>query len=167
MRSGALALALAAALLRAPGPSAALRVYDERGRPLATLAAGEGFSLSYVHSVNLSPVDEFYCLGGDGTIRLERMLFDQLSSGMPSGEEDGFAVSGGRFAATPNRSLPEIAIRVSPVTGHGISVGGAPRPLTRWAEVGGLLLLRPVSAEGGRRGYRPRPPRSPRTATPG
>lgn len=73
---------------------------------------------------------------------LQRMLFEQLSTGMPSGDDDGFAVEGGRFATRPHRSLRELQLRVSPVPGHVLTVGGVTKPLTRWAPPGGLLILR-------------------------
>jgi len=144
IRAAAVALACAASMARWAGPEPALRVFGESGEsgePLATMVVGDGFTLSFIHSINLSPVDEEFAVD-DGSLLLRRMSFDQMSTGMPSGDEDGFAVEDGRFVTRPNRRYPEIAVRVSPVPGHVLSVGGRARPLTDWAPVGGLLVLR-------------------------
>ncbi|MBU0926272.1 MAG: DUF1850 domain-containing protein, partial [Spirochaetes bacterium] len=144
-----MALACAASALRWIGPGPALRIYGGSGVPLATISVPAGFTLSFIHSINLSPVDEAFSAGTDGYVTLERMLFDQMSTGMPSGDEDGFAVVGGRFCTTPYRRLREIAVRVSPIPGHDLRAGGRVRPLTRWAPAGGLLVMRAVARPGG------------------
>ncbi len=148
MRRGiAVALACAASLLRWAGAGPGLRLYGESGAVLATIDVPDGFTLSFMHSINLSPVDEEFTVSADGSILLERVLYNQMSTGMPSGDEDGFAVVDGRFATTPRRRLDEIAVRVSPIPGHVLTAGGATRPLTRWAPVGGLLTLRGAGNE--------------------
>lgn len=141
-RGAAVALACAASFLRWIGPAPAVRISGESGLLLATVAAPDGFSLSFIHSINLSPVDEDFRVSDDGSIWLERVRFDQLSTGMPSGDEDGFALIDGRFTTTPRRILPEIAVRVSPIPGHTFSSGGRVRPLTYWTPAGGLLVFR-------------------------
>jgi len=138
----AIALVIAASLMRWLGPRPALVVYDGDHRPMSTISVPQGFSISYIHSINLSPVDEEFSIDAQGDIVLERMLFNQLSTGMPSGDEEGFAVEGGRFVTRPLRHFREIQLRVSPVAGHTMSAGKKLQPLTRWAPVGGLLILR-------------------------
>jgi hypothetical protein len=135
-------LVLAASMAPWAGPRPALVILDEARRPLSTIAVPRGFTVSFIHSINLSPVDEEYVVDAAGEIILERMLFDQLSTGMPSGDEDGFAVEGGRFATRPRRRFKEIQARVSPVPGHSLEHDGKKQALTRWAPVGGLLILR-------------------------
>lgn len=139
-RSALVLIACAAAWARFAGPRPALAMYDESRRPLALIPVPDGFTLSYIHSINLSPVDEDFAVDS-GSLLLERMLFEQLSTGMPSGDEDGFAVEGGKFVTRPMRRMRDIQLRVSPVPGHTLSVSGTTRPLTRWAPVGGLLVL--------------------------
>jgi len=141
LRGAAVLLACAASMIRWVGPRPALRVRDEVGRVVATVAVPDGFVLSYVHSIHLTPVDESFSIGEDGELRLERMLFDQLSTGMPSDEADGFSLVGGRFAVYPDRRLRRLELRVSPVPGHELRVGGRVRRLADWAAPGGLLVL--------------------------
>ena len=141
VRSVAVVLACAASILRWGGATPTLRIYGETGVPLATIAVQDGFTISFVHSVNLTPVDEEFIANDDGSITLVRERFDQLSTGMPSGDEDGFAIENGHFVTKPNRRFPEIAVRVSPVAGHLLGIGTQERPLTYWAPVAGLLVF--------------------------
>lgn len=121
---------------------AALRLYGGDGTVLATVDARAGFTLGYLHSINLSPVDEDFSIGGDGMLTLWRLRFGQLSTGMPSGDEDGFALEGERFVTRPNRAYRSIQLRVSPVPGHELRLtDGKAFPLTRWAPPGGLIVL--------------------------
>ncbi|MBP7263954.1 MAG: DUF1850 domain-containing protein [Spirochaetia bacterium] len=131
-------MALAAALLyRLPGPW--LRLGGADGRPLATLRVEGGFWLGYIHSINLSPVDEYFTVDADGLLTLRELRFDQFGTGMPSGDDDGFAVENGRFVTRPGRRFRIVQAAVSPVPGHRLSTGSGTWLLTRWAPVGGLL----------------------------
>ena len=87
-------------------------------------------------------MDEDFSVAPDGTIVLERMYFDQFSTGMPSGSDDGFVVKDGRFVTYPGRTMKDIALRVSPLAGHTMTIRGKTVPLTRWAGTGSLLRLR-------------------------
>lgn len=144
MRLGSIAVLLAcmASAGRWAGPHPALRIRDESGLLLATIGVPDGFTISYIHSINLTPVDEVFSIA-DGMLRLDREIFEQLSTGMTSGDEDGFAVEDGKFVTRPQRRFAEVALRVSPVPGHVLKVGGLLRPLTVWAPISGLLYLRP------------------------
>lgn len=122
------------------GDGSTLRLFGHDGLALATFSAPDGFSLSFVHSINLSPVDEFFSVGSG--LVLERTEFDQLSTGMPSGAEDGFSLEGGRFVTRPMRRIGALALRVSPVPGHVLGISGRRIPLTRWARPGGLLIFK-------------------------
>jgi len=134
-------LACAASILRWAGPTPILRIFGESGILEASIPVQDGFTISFVHSVNLSTVDEDFMANDDGSITLVRERFDQLSTGMPSGDEDGFSIEAGRFVTRPDRRFPAIAVRVSPVAGHVLRTGSRERPLTRWAPVAGLLVF--------------------------
>lgn len=141
IRSVAVMLACAASILRWAGPAPTLRIFNESGTLAASIPVQNGFTISFVHSVNLSTVDEEFIANDDGSITLVRERFDQLSTGMPSGDEDGFSIENGRFATRPYRRFPEVAVRVSPVAGHLLRIGKHERPLTNWAPVSGLLVF--------------------------
>lgn len=140
-----LSLAILASILHGASPVPLLRIQAEDGVILGSLWVPDGFRIGFIHSINLSPVDEEFRIAPDGTIILERMVFDQYSTGMPSGSEDGFVVEDGRFVTYPERSLDGIALRVSPLEGHTMTYRGRTVPLNRWAKSGALLRLRGVN----------------------
>lgn len=141
---------LCAVFIFSDGPR--LWIFDSQGRALASMRAPRGFSLHFIHSINLSPVDEEFAVTSGGELLLNRVLFDQFGTGMPTGEEDGVRMEEGRYATRPSRIYPEIALRVSPVPGHELRINGAALALKRWAEPGGLLILRAAPGYGlGRR----------------
>jgi hypothetical protein len=140
--STAVALALAASLFRWVGPRPAIIILDESRRVVSTIPVIDRFTISYIHSINLSPVDEEFQIDDTGEIVLRKVSFNQLSSGMPSDDQDGFSVEGGRFVTRPERHFNEIQLRVSPVPGHTLEINGKIRPLTRWTPIEGLLIFR-------------------------
>ena len=140
-----LSLGILASILYGASPVPVLRIQAEDNMILGTIRVPDGFRIRFIHSINLSPVDEEFRIAPEGTIILERMIFDQFSTGMPSGSDDGFVVKDGRFVTYPDRSMKEIALRVSPLSGHTISYRGKTVALTRWAETGSLLRLRGVN----------------------
>lgn len=147
------ALAVSVPLLLYGGPGRSVRLFDQAGAPLATVQVDSGFTLSFIHSINLSPVDEDFEVTDAGRMHLLAVRFDQLSTGMPSGDEDGFSIENGRFVTRPDRSFDELQVRVSPVPGHVLTAEGRTRALTHWAPVGGLLVLRPARPYDRRTGH--------------
>jgi hypothetical protein len=136
-----LSLGILASLLYGVSPIPMLRIEAEDRLILGSIWVPDGFRISFIHSINLSLVDEYFSIGPGGAIILERMVFDQFSTGMPSGGEDGFVVEDGRYATYPGRTMKEIALRVSPLSGHTMTYRGITVALTRWAETGALLRL--------------------------
>lgn len=136
-----LTLGILASLLYGAGPVPMLRIRAEDNIILGTIWVPDGFRIRFIHSINLSPVDEEFRIAPGGAIILKRMMYDQFSTGMPSGDDEGFVIEEGRFATYPDRSMREIALRVSPLKGHTITYRGKTVALTRWAETGSLLRL--------------------------
>lgn len=147
LKAGAFLALMLAAVLAPDGGTPRLWLYDEN-RQLVLSAGTEAFSIGFTHSINLSPVDEEFSIAADGTLVLERELFNQFGTGMPSGEEDGVHMEGGRYVTRPGRKFSELALRVSPVPGHVLRLGGREYELTRWAPVSGLLFLRATALIG-------------------
>ncbi|TFG82044.1 MAG: DUF1850 domain-containing protein [Spirochaetales bacterium] len=123
-----------------------LRITAEDGRPIATIPAKNGFDLSFIHSINLSPVDEEFTMRKNGILVLDKVSFDQFGTGMPTSKEDGVRFEGGRYVTKPARRFKEIPVRVSPVPGHELRIDGRRYALTRWAPPSGLLLF--IAAPG-------------------
>jgi hypothetical protein len=137
-------LCLLGLVFNTPGKVPVVRIINADGTVQATMPVPDGFALTFIHSINLSPVDEYFYVDSGGTIVMDRMVYNQMSTGMPSGDEDGFAIENGRFVVRPQRHLAELAIRVSPVPGHAFVTNGKRRELTRWGSPGALLIIKGV-----------------------
>lgn len=138
---------MAAAVLAA-GAQGRLWIYAEGGRLAAALPAGRGFALRFIHSINLSPVEEFFILGGESSLILQKVSFAQFGTGMPTGDDEVIGMEDGLYVTKPARSFETIELRVSPVPGHELRLDGVIIPLTRWVPPGGMLRLRASPAAG-------------------
>jgi hypothetical protein len=119
----------------------ALRVADDGGRTLALIAIPDGtFAHHYVHTINLSPVDEYFRIEGR-RLRLYELRYDTNSVGMPSDAELGFRIEGGRYVLSMDRSFDRIPLRVSIRPEHGIVANGTYYPFSRWMRPMGPLVL--------------------------
>ncbi|MGQ9824095.1 MAG: DUF1850 domain-containing protein [Desulfotomaculales bacterium] len=108
-------------------PRPCLRVAGESG-PVFFLpfSAGEAFAVSYVHSVEKTPVLEIFTVGEGGRLLLTATEYSSLGVGLPFLEEEGKLVSaGGRFVLTgQSRSFQELCLRVSPVAQQALLYRG-------------------------------------------
>lgn len=50
---------------------------------------GDLFSIRYIHSVNKSPVEDFFLIGNNHGIVLDKSVFYSFGAGVPSAPEDG------------------------------------------------------------------------------
>lgn len=125
---------------------AELLVLDGDGVVKARLELPDGvFDHVYLHSVHKSPVAERFRVESHGlaqaTMRLYELRFRDSGVGMPSDVEGGFRLEGDTFILAMHRSFKTIPLRVSPVVGHGLSVGGVFHPFLAWAAPGKPLVL--------------------------
>lgn len=105
-------------------PVPALRIEDAAGTVLTVLYPEDGrFTLTYVHSIHLTRVDEVYRIR-DGRLELQELRYDTYGVGMPSDEGESFRIENGRFILALHRSFPSIDLWVSHVPGHGIVTTG-------------------------------------------
>jgi hypothetical protein len=119
-----------------------LRLYDEKGRHIASLILPDGsFSHRFVHSIHKTPVDEEYRIEGK-QLALYAIRYDTYGVGMPSDEGENFRIEDGRFVIDLRRSYEKIDIRISHLPGHGISIGGGFFPFTEWADIEDLITLK-------------------------
>lgn len=131
-------LAVFACLPRFP----VLILRNERGKTVARLLCEDGkFVHRYVHSVHLSDVDEEYRIEPDGTLRLLATRFDTLGVGIPYDAENGFTLLDGRFELKMDRCYRSLPIRMSPMPGHVILIGGRTYPLADWFVPGDLVVI--------------------------
>ena len=102
-------------------------VKEERPVLVWAVRPGDEFSLGYIHSVELSPVWDYFRIDESYRIVLYETTFQSLNTGLPStiaGDErliregDHFRISG------MNRSLPFIELQVQERTDNTLIVGG-------------------------------------------
>lgn len=93
-------------------------------------------------------MEEFFRLGGESSLILEKVAFAQFGTGMPTGDDEVIGMEDGLYVTKPARRFGSIELRVSPVPGHELRLDGVIIPLTRWAPPGGMLRLRASPAAG-------------------
>lgn len=124
-----------------------LLVADSRGRILAAFRPRDGrFEHVFIHSVHLTPVEEFFRIGTDekGKARLElyELRYENSGVGMPADAEGGYRLENGKFILAMDRKFYSIPLRVSIVPGHGLIVDGEFHPFTDWAAPESPLLIK-------------------------
>ncbi len=84
------------------------------------VSGGEAFVLSYVHSSENIPVRGIFRIETDGTLALRETQFAGFGPGLPALKPgDAWAIRDGMIvAAGPATPLPEIRVRVAPITRH-------------------------------------------------
>lgn len=93
------------------------------GKLLYCRAAGAGkvFSIRYIHSVNKSPVEDFFVIGESGEIILEKTVFMSFGAGVPASSDDGgsLKVYDDRIEATGiNRRIDNFLLFVGVTAEH-------------------------------------------------
>ncbi len=107
----------------------------------ARMIDGEEWMISYTHSVNRRPVQDFVRVEGSG-LRIVRSRFDAFGAGIPetaTPENPLRFLADGRLEYTVNRPVPEVRIFVGRVAGHVLHVKGREIPFTSLAEPGMAL----------------------------
>ena len=106
---------------------------------------GEEFSITYIHSVNQSPVAEIYQIR-HGAIVLSALEFEDFGAGMPSGLEEGktlFFLPCGRMRI---EGFDRISSSIRYIAGHAVclvlNIGYEKIPFTQLAEPGTLIEFR-------------------------
>jgi len=89
------------------------------------------FTLSYIHSVQKTPVYEVFEISEDNKLILRETTYSSLGVGLPYTEENGtFVNEDGKFRLTGiDREFSSISLRVSPIPEHTIIIGDSTYPL--------------------------------------
>ncbi len=107
----------------------------------ARMSDREEWMISYTHSVNRRPVEDFLRIEGSG-LRILRSRFDAFGAGIPetsTPENPLRALPDGRLEYTVNRPVPDVTIFVGRVAGHALHLRGREIPFTSLAEPGVAL----------------------------
>ncbi len=116
-------------------------VKQEKTVICARMSDGEEWMISYTHSVNRRPVQDFLRIEGRG-LRIVRSRFDAFGAGIPetsTPENPLRFVADGRLEYTVNRSVPDVTIFVGRVAGHVLHMKGLEIPFTSLAKPGMAL----------------------------
>lgn len=107
----------------------------------ARMTDQEEWMISYTHSVNRRPVQDFLRIEGKGLLIL-RSVFDAFGAGIPetsTPENPLRFLADGRLEYTVNRPVEDVAIFVGRVAGHVLHLKGREIPFTTLAEPGMAL----------------------------
>lgn len=82
---------------------------------------GDGFVLTYTHSVEKTPVVETYERQGDELV-ITRMEFSSYGAGLPA-DADVERTADGAFVFEPNDATTELYVSPGPIAGHELRFG--------------------------------------------
>lgn len=122
-------LAIAAAAFFFLGRGELVLCDGDTGTEFARYPMGEDeeFAITFIHSVNATPVTDWYAVDGEGDITLLRTVYYGFGAGVPfdlnegetlSYDEDGAMVIGGI-----DRLIPDFLIFVGTVSDHTLTLG--------------------------------------------
>lgn len=84
------------------------------------------FELGYIHSVLLTPVDEFFEITEDKGLLLQKTVYESFGVGLPYEQvnDSDFEIIDGKFVLYLKRKLDVINMVISPIPKHTITVNG-------------------------------------------
>lgn len=105
---------------------------DNSGEVLLMARLGEEFSVSFIHSVNISPVTEIFQIQ-DGQIVLAALEFETFGAGMPTALEPGQELirlpDGGMRIEGFDRVINSLRFIIGHTTEHTLHIGERHIPL--------------------------------------
>jgi len=132
---------LPAGAAQAAAPQLCLDDFPAGGRLAAVEADGGTFSLSFIHSVSLTPVTDHYRIeaGGDGLRIVQTSeVFRAHGAGLPSIADEtdatGWRFGDGVFEILMQRPVDPLVVRVQPDYRNHLAFEGGQIDLTRWGE---------------------------------
>ncbi len=106
------------------------------------LLPGEGFSLTYNHSVEKTPVQEIYHTRFIGGFIMDKTIFQSYGAGLPL-EDKNFTIDENKFILNDmNIKLDELRIRVSRTPGQIIKINKIKYDLQDISRPGKLITLK-------------------------
>lgn len=141
----------------AVGPACLAIASHPDGTPLAQAEAARGdFTISYVHSVTRTPVEERFRAEGAALVETE-MRFRRHGPGLPTEADPGgtWRREGDTYVVTMDRHFGAIPIRVHADQRWRLTVDGDPRPvnLAQWGNRAIVLSARPGRCLSGPTGH--------------
>lgn len=84
------------------------------------------FELGYIHSVLLTPVDEFFEITEDKKLMLQKTIYESFGVGLPYEQlsDADFEIIDGKFILYLKRQFDVVNMVVSPIPKHTITING-------------------------------------------
>lgn len=112
----------------------------------SSLADSDEFVISFIHSTNLTPVDDYFKIEKDYTITLMESHFESYSVGMPSELNEGEVLelkNGKIIIKNMNRNLPYIDLRIGQlVANHTLIINNKTIPFKIIASPGSMVKIK-------------------------
>ena len=147
MATGALLIALAASVfyMLSDKTQHLLLINERTGKLLYEVEAIDGteFSIVYIHSVNKSPVTEYYQVI-DGQIYLIALRYASFGAGMPTELTEGLVMSRENdsiLITGYDRHIPYLCYVISRIDGHSLDIGGVSTALNTLDKPGEQILF--------------------------
>lgn len=84
----------------------------------------ETFTLGYIHSVLLTPAEEYFRIEDGNQLMLYKTIYESFGVGLPYSQKQWkFDIENGKFILNIERSFDSIPVRVSPIPKHWLSIG--------------------------------------------
>lgn len=100
------------------------------------------FTLFFIHSVQKTPVYEFFKIQDNNTLSLVKTEFSSFGIGLPYTDEGGeLKIKNDRIELKFERDFEKIPIRVSPIPEHAIIIDGKKYPLLDFANPENLIEI--------------------------
>jgi hypothetical protein len=84
------------------------------------------FVLGYIHSVLLTPAEEFFFIDNKQQLNLQKTIYQSFGVGLPYSqrEDSEFEIVDGKFILYRDRTMSEINMIISPIPDHWIEIEG-------------------------------------------
>lgn len=131
----------------AVSPVKTLDIVDRNTRNLLLAlpaAAGEPFTLTYLHSIARRPVEEVFYVTPEGQILVDKTVWDMNGAGLPAGPEPGmeFELEDGKYILSHmGRRYKEVVLAVGWVAQHKLVYRRRILPLARLTPPGQAVRL--------------------------
>ena len=153
--AGVLALMLAACCASGKSANTVGRCLQIRQFPSQSMIGGVDlpdngvFSLSFIHSVSLTPVRDDYRVADTGIVQTAE-FFQAHGAGLPSGTNEGditgWEQRDGHFVIRMHRPIPRLVVRTDRNYRNRLHVDGQTIDLNRWEDQALELVIVPCTA---------------------
>ncbi len=84
------------------------------------------FELGYIHSVLLTPVDEYFEIDENNNLILQKTIYESFGVGLPYEQmsDAEFEIVDGKFILYMDRTFEKVNMIASPIPKHSITVNG-------------------------------------------